>query len=262
MTEDMLYHGFCLIDFRVMDNCLKETTGDYYVFNFAAGMGGMEFILCNHSMYSNATTSFSVLEASRIHENHFLLVIWRTFNHDQRSQSVWLCAFICILLGFPILKVNVVFTAMTSICTIGRFVWKWFRDQNIEGKGGIAPTVEELAGALKSHDLFTCIGHGSGAQYIPRYEIQKLENRAAALLMGCSSGSLPPNGKYTPQGTHLSYLSAVFLVIVASLWECRLVAELKSLSITGAKGNAKKKIPMKSKVSVTSLGTVNVDFRP
>ncbi|RVW78059.1 hypothetical protein VitviT2T_028249 [Vitis vinifera] len=257
MTEDMFYHGFCLIDFRVMDDCLKETTGVYYVFNFAAGMGGMEFILCNHSMYSNATTSFSVLEASRIHENHFLLVIWRTFNHDQRSQSVWLCAFICILLGFPILKVDLYcYDFNTHNWTSG-----W--DQNIEGKGGIAPTVEELAGALKSHDLFTCIGHGSGAQYIPRHEVQKLENRAAALLMGCSSGSsLPPNGKYTPQGTHLSYLSAGFLVIVANLWECRLVAELESLSITGAKGNAKKKIPMKSKVNVTSLGTVNVDFRP
>ena len=100
-----------------------------------------------------------------------------------------------------------------------QFVWKRFRDQNIEGKGGIAPTVEELARVLKSHDLFTCIGHGSGAQYIPRHEVQKLENRAAALLMGCSSGSLPPNGKYTPQGTHLSYLSAGFLVIVVNLWE-------------------------------------------
>ena len=41
--------------------------------------------------------------------------------------------------------------------------------------------------------------------------------------------------------------------------QCRLVAELKSLSITGAKGNAKKKIPMKSKVSATNLGTVNRD---
>ena len=33
------------------------------------------------------------------------------------------------------------------------------------------------------------------------------------------SGSLSPNGKYTPQGTHLSYLSVGFLVIVANLWE-------------------------------------------
>ncbi|CBI23880.3 unnamed protein product, partial [Vitis vinifera] len=152
---------------------------------------------------------------------------------------------------------------------------KWFRDQNIEGKAGIAPTVEELAGALKSHDLFIYIGHGSGAQYIPRHEIQKLENCAATLLMGCSSGSLSLNGQYTPQGTHLSYLSAGSPVIVANLWEvtdkdidrfgkamldawlrersspsvacaqCRLVAELKSMSITGGKGDAKKKIPRK-----------------
>ena len=116
---------------------------------------------------------------------------------------------------------------------------------------------------------------GSGAQYIPRHEIQKLENCAATLLMGCSSGSLSLNGQYTPQGTHLSYLSAGSPVIVANLWEvtdkdidrfgkamldawlrersspsvacaqCRLVAELKSMSITGGKGDAKKKIPRK-----------------
>ena len=149
-----------------------------------------------------------------------------------------------------------------------------------------------MAGALKSHDLFIYIGHGSGAQYIPRHEIQKLENRAATLLMGCSSGSLSLNGQYTLQGTHLSYLSAGSPIIVVKLWEvtdkdidrfgkamlvawlrersspsvvcaqCHLVAELKSMSIIGVKGDAKKKIPMKNKVSATSLGIVNVDFRP
>ena len=76
-----------------------------------------------------------------------------------------------------------------------------------------------MAGALKSHDLFIYIGHGSGAQYIPRHEIQKLENRAATLLMGCSSESLSLNGQYTPQGTHLSYLSAGSAVMVVNLWE-------------------------------------------
>ena len=110
--------------------------------------------------------------------------------------------------------------------------------------------------------------------------------------MGCSSGSLSLNGQYTLQGTHLSYLSAGSPVIVVNLWEvtdkdidrfgkamlvawlrersspsvvcaqCRLVAELKSMSITGGKGDAKKKIPMKNNVSATSLGTFNVDFRP
>ena len=39
-------------------------------------------------------------------------------------------------------------------------------------------------------------------------------------------------------------------------------SELKSMSITGGKGDAKKKIPMKNKVSATSLGIVNADSRP
>lgn len=47
--------------------------------------------------------------------------IWRKVHpkHKVPSNAVWLCAAICVLLGIPILKVNVVFTAITSICTIG-----------------------------------------------------------------------------------------------------------------------------------------------
>ncbi|CAN6476084.1 unnamed protein product [Victoria cruziana] len=47
--------------------------------------------------------------------------IWRRVHPKYKvpSNAVWLCALICILLGLPILKVNVVFTAITSICTIG-----------------------------------------------------------------------------------------------------------------------------------------------
>ncbi|KAJ6289135.1 hypothetical protein OIU76_025020 [Salix suchowensis] len=47
--------------------------------------------------------------------------IWRKIHpkHKVPSNAVWLCAAICILLGLPILRVNVVFTAITSICTIG-----------------------------------------------------------------------------------------------------------------------------------------------
>ncbi|KAL5787518.1 hypothetical protein ACOSP7_004467 [Xanthoceras sorbifolium] len=95
----------------------------------------------------------------------------------------------------------------------------WFRDQNLEGKAGSAPTAEELAVALKSHDLFIYFGHGSGAQYISRHDLLKLEKCAATLLMGCSSGSLSLNGSYIPQGTPLSYLLAGSPVIVANLWE-------------------------------------------
>ncbi|KAL0357132.1 UNVERIFIED_CONTAM: Separase [Sesamum calycinum] len=63
----------------------------------------------------------------------------------------------------------------------------WFKDQNIEGKIGTVPTIEELTLALKNHDLFIYFGHGSGMQYIPGHEIQKLDSCAAGLLLGCSS---------------------------------------------------------------------------
>ncbi|XP_011657385.1 separase isoform X3 [Cucumis sativus] len=95
----------------------------------------------------------------------------------------------------------------------------WFKDLNLEGKAGYAPTSSELIEELKSRDLFIYFGHGSGAQYIPKQEIQKLDACAASLLMGCSSGSLTLNGHYVPQGTPLSYLKAGSPVIVANLWE-------------------------------------------
>ncbi|KAF8019982.1 hypothetical protein BT93_G0618 [Corymbia citriodora subsp. variegata] len=95
----------------------------------------------------------------------------------------------------------------------------WFRDQKLKGNAGFAPVPKELALALTSHDLFIYFGHGSGSQYIPRHEIQKLDACAATLLMGCSSGSLLLNGAYVPEGTSLSYLLAGSPVIVANLWE-------------------------------------------
>jgi GDP-D-mannose 3', 5'-epimerase len=68
MTEDMFCHEFHLVDLRVMDNCLKVTTGVDHVFNMAADMGGMGFIQSNHSviMYNNTMISFNMLEAARI----------------------------------------------------------------------------------------------------------------------------------------------------------------------------------------------------
>ncbi|KZV21176.1 separase-like [Dorcoceras hygrometricum] len=95
----------------------------------------------------------------------------------------------------------------------------WFRDQNIEGKTGSVPTIEELTHALESHDLFIYFGHGSGTQYIPGHVIQKLNSCAASLLLGCSSGSLHLKGSYVPQGAPISYLIAGSPVIIANLWE-------------------------------------------
>ncbi|KAJ4836891.1 hypothetical protein Tsubulata_046816 [Turnera subulata] len=212
----------------------------------------------------------------------------------------------------------------------------WFEDQNLEGKAGSAPSAEELALALKSHDLFIYLGHGSGmdpyfissfcvvyydfvsscslkynvdssyglqcpggtgVQYISRREIQKLDNCAATLLMGCSSGSLYLNGCYLPEGTALSYLQAGSPAIVANLWEvtdkdidrfaraildaslkarssasldcsqCNLLAkEFETLNIKGGKGNAKKKAQRKKapeeEEDSNSASNKSCDHRP
>ncbi|GAB2265099.1 hypothetical protein Dimus_000166 [Dionaea muscipula] len=96
---------------------------------------------------------------------------------------------------------------------------EWFKAEQLQGKAGVSPTSEELSVALRNHDLYLYFGHGSGAQYIPLNEIQKLEDCAAAALMGCSSGSVLLNGCYTPQSTAYSYLLAGSPVVVANLWE-------------------------------------------
>ncbi|RVW72165.1 Separase [Vitis vinifera] len=126
---------------------------------------------------------------------------------------------------------------------------KWFRDQNIEGKAGIAPTVEELAGALKR------------AQYIPRHEIQKLENCAATLLMGCIANLWEVTDKDIDRfgkamlDAWLRERSSPSMACA----QCRLVPELKSMSITRGKGDAKKKIPRK-KVSKACSSVVCEDY--
>ncbi|KAI5448524.1 hypothetical protein KIW84_015801 [Lathyrus oleraceus] len=152
----------------------------------------------------------------------------------------------------------------------------YFREQNLEGKAGSKPTVEELAFALENHDLFMYFGHGSGEQYLPRRKIQKLQQCGATLLMGCSSGSLTLHGSYAPQGVPLSYLLAGSPSIVGNLWEvtdkdidrfgkamfnawlkersevsmqclqCNLESEeFEAMNLKGGKGRGKKKVPKK-----------------
>ncbi|CAK9275944.1 unnamed protein product [Sphagnum jensenii] len=47
--------------------------------------------------------------------------VWRKVHPKYKvpANAVWICAAFAILLGLPILKISVVFTAITSICTIG-----------------------------------------------------------------------------------------------------------------------------------------------
>ncbi|GJM86988.1 hypothetical protein PR202_ga02897 [Eleusine coracana subsp. coracana] len=102
-----------------------------------------------------------------------------------------------------------------------------FRNYEWKGKAGSGDPIraEELILALTNHDLFVYLGHGSvqeiaaGSQYVSGKEIEKLDKCAAALLMGCSSGTLHCKGSYAPRGAPLSYLSAGSPVVIANLWD-------------------------------------------
>ena len=61
---------FHKVDLRLLDNCLKVTEGCQHVYNLAADMGGMGFIVSNQSvlLYNNTMISFNMLEAAR--QNH------------------------------------------------------------------------------------------------------------------------------------------------------------------------------------------------
>ena len=54
-------------DLRILNECLKVTQGCQHVYNLAADMGGMGFIVSNQSvlLYNNTMISFNMLEAAR-----------------------------------------------------------------------------------------------------------------------------------------------------------------------------------------------------
>lgn len=58
---------FLKLDLRILDNCLRATEGCQHVYNLAADMGGMGFIVSNQAvlLYNNTMISFNMLEAAR-----------------------------------------------------------------------------------------------------------------------------------------------------------------------------------------------------
>ncbi|XP_020688934.1 amino-acid permease BAT1 homolog [Dendrobium catenatum] len=70
---------------------------------------------------SSTTSAARVVYALSRDDGFPFSSIWRKIHpkHKVPANAVWLCATICIIMGLPIIKVNVVFTAIISICTIG-----------------------------------------------------------------------------------------------------------------------------------------------
>lgn len=73
-NEFMAVEEFCdefhKVDLRLLENCVSVTRGCQHVYNLAADMGGMGFIVSNQAvlLYNNTMISFNMLEAAR--QNH------------------------------------------------------------------------------------------------------------------------------------------------------------------------------------------------
>lgn len=91
--------------------------------------------------------------------------------------------------------------------------WRW------EGYSGEPRDHKELSKVLTERSVYIYIGHSGGEQYIPGWRIKRLNVRATALIMGCSSGLMKSNGAYEPTGIVNNYLTAGCPSIVANLWD-------------------------------------------
>lgn len=67
MKPEEFCNEFHKVDLRILEQCLKVTKGCHHVYNLAADMGGMGFIVSNQSvlLYNNTMISFNMLEAAR-----------------------------------------------------------------------------------------------------------------------------------------------------------------------------------------------------
>ncbi len=70
MQPDEFCNEFHKVDLRILENCLKVTQGCQHVYNLAADMGGMGFIVSNQAvlLYNNTMISFNMLEGARQNE--------------------------------------------------------------------------------------------------------------------------------------------------------------------------------------------------
>ncbi|KAI8918729.1 peptidase family C50-domain-containing protein [Entophlyctis helioformis] len=93
------------------------------------------------------------------------------------------------------------------------------RERSWSGVIGRPPTEAEFLHGLQSSHVAMYFGHGGAEQYVRGQAIQELDRCAVTLLLGCSSGYLPPAGEFEPQGTALNYMLAGCPALVANLWD-------------------------------------------
>ncbi|XP_026674527.1 separin [Ceratina calcarata] len=84
----------------------------------------------------------------------------------------------------------------------------------------VKPNGDAFENALINRDILIYIGHGSGIQYLPPEQIERLRVKSIVMLFGCSSLKLfKIGGRYTPYGISNQYLIASSPCVIGMLWE-------------------------------------------
>ncbi|KYQ96791.1 hypothetical protein DLAC_04090 [Tieghemostelium lacteum] len=96
-----------------------------------------------------------------------------------------------------------------------------FKDKFPLWKGIVGQTLvsQEYSEMLQSYDTFLYMGHGSGEQYLRGDKIQKLQQCAVSILMGCKSGQLEEQGEFESTGVVLDFLLAGSKSIVGNIYD-------------------------------------------
>jgi amino acid transporter len=126
---------FSIQDFSYLYNPNNETAGTFVPaqilydafhgrYNSSVGAIVLLFVIWGSFFFgglSITTSAARVVYALSRDRGVPLSSVWRRIHprHKVPANAVWLCAAVCALLGLPILRINVVFTAITSIATIG-----------------------------------------------------------------------------------------------------------------------------------------------
>ncbi|GAB1600050.1 uncharacterized protein LOC115209522 [Argonauta hians] len=143
----------------------------------------------------------------------------------------------------------------------------WFESlSHWEGVVGKPPTTDQFISALTEKDVMIYCGHGSGRKYLHGDYLQNLNCHAAALLMGCSSGSMETDGVLDEHGMITNYYLAFCPMIVANLWDVtdkdidRFLHAVLSSWMSDSDGNEKKSCETLTKAVVKARNACKLSY--
>lgn len=160
-------------------------------------------VLHSHSVCRVPSLAFLVSALSQLSSSS---------SHTTTVPSTW--PSLSVKKGYYILNPNQDLPATQS-----RFEGPLAEHSTWKGIVSVPPSPSQFSSALSTSNLFVYIGHAGGQQFLNLDELSRVNVKAAALLMGCSSGSMTYEGDYETMGVPLSYLLSGCPLVVCNLWD-------------------------------------------